>query len=122
MTTTKTFTSTVSLSTALKYSFYDRNKQPADKFAIIFQRLNPLVVSTVSLPNFCDKNPVATARLFQMILNCVMEALDLPDACLRAFLLDDGLTIELNFHGIAADPAWEAGSENYADMPRVGRP
>ena len=96
MTTTKTFTSTVSLSTALKYSFYDRNKQPADKFTLIFQRLNPLVVSTVSLPNFCDKNPVATARLFQMILNCVMEALDLPDACLRAFLLDDGLTIELD--------------------------
>ncbi len=32
----------------------------------------------------------------------------------------DGLTIELNFHGIAEEPAWGAGSENYAAMPRVG--
>jgi len=99
MATTKTFTGSVSLSTALKYSFYDRNKRPADTFTLIFQRLNPLIVSTVSLPNFCDKNPVATTRLFQMILNCIMEALDLPDACLRAFLLDDGLTIELDKPG-----------------------
>lgn len=32
----------------------------------------------------------------------------------------DGLTIELNFHGIAEEPAWGAGSENYAAMPRAG--
>jgi catechol 2,3-dioxygenase-like lactoylglutathione lyase family enzyme len=31
----------------------------------------------------------------------------------------DGLTIELNFHGIEDDPAWSESSENYADMPRV---
>jgi catechol 2,3-dioxygenase-like lactoylglutathione lyase family enzyme len=31
----------------------------------------------------------------------------------------DGLTIELNFHGITGDPAWAAESENYADMARV---
>ena len=31
----------------------------------------------------------------------------------------DGLTVELNFHGIAAEPAWGAGGENYAQMPRV---
>ena len=31
----------------------------------------------------------------------------------------DGLTIELNFHGIAEEPAWGKGSENYAEMPRV---
>jgi catechol 2,3-dioxygenase-like lactoylglutathione lyase family enzyme len=31
----------------------------------------------------------------------------------------DGLTVELNFHGIADEPAWGAGSENYAQMPRV---
>ena len=31
----------------------------------------------------------------------------------------DGLTIELNFHGIAEEPKWGGGSENYAEMPRV---
>jgi catechol 2,3-dioxygenase-like lactoylglutathione lyase family enzyme len=48
----------------------------------------------------------------------------LPTAgLLQIFVQDpDGLTIELNFHGTAGDPTWEAGSENYADMPRVGQP
>jgi catechol 2,3-dioxygenase-like lactoylglutathione lyase family enzyme len=32
----------------------------------------------------------------------------------------DGLTIELNFHGIETEPAWGEGSENYADMPSAG--
>jgi catechol 2,3-dioxygenase-like lactoylglutathione lyase family enzyme len=31
----------------------------------------------------------------------------------------NGLTIELNFHGIAEEPKWGAGSENYAEMARV---
>jgi catechol 2,3-dioxygenase-like lactoylglutathione lyase family enzyme len=31
----------------------------------------------------------------------------------------NGLTIELNFHGIAEEPTWGAGSENYAQMERV---
>jgi catechol 2,3-dioxygenase-like lactoylglutathione lyase family enzyme len=31
----------------------------------------------------------------------------------------DGLTIELNFHGIAEEPKWGGGSENYAEMPRA---
>ena len=31
----------------------------------------------------------------------------------------DGLTIELNFSGVAADSPWSSGSENYAEMPRV---
>jgi len=31
----------------------------------------------------------------------------------------NGLTIELNFHGIASEPAWGGGSENYAAMPRT---
>lgn len=31
----------------------------------------------------------------------------------------DGLTVELNFHGIEDDPSWAADSENYADMPRI---
>lgn len=31
----------------------------------------------------------------------------------------DGLVIELNFHGIDAEPAWGKGSENYAEMPRA---
>ena len=31
----------------------------------------------------------------------------------------DGLTIELNFNAIPADSPWGAGSENYAEMPRL---
>lgn len=38
----------------------------------------------------------------------------------QMFIQDpDGLTIELNFHGIESEPAWSAGAENYADMQRV---
>ncbi|MGH8680407.1 MAG: hypothetical protein ACREVP_02745, partial [Burkholderiales bacterium] len=31
----------------------------------------------------------------------------------------DGLTIELNFHGMTEEPKWGGASENYAQMPRV---
>lgn len=31
----------------------------------------------------------------------------------------DGLTVELNFHGIENDSAWAKDGENYAEMPRV---
>lgn len=31
----------------------------------------------------------------------------------------DGLTVELNFHGVEGDPSWAEDSENYAEMPRV---
>jgi catechol 2,3-dioxygenase-like lactoylglutathione lyase family enzyme len=31
----------------------------------------------------------------------------------------NGLTIELNFHGITQEPDWGGGSENYAEMERV---
>ena len=31
----------------------------------------------------------------------------------------DGLTIELNFHGIEDEPSWAGEGENYAEMPRV---
>ena len=33
----------------------------------------------------------------------------------------NGLTIELNFHGIEREPQWGGGAENYAEMPRVER-
>jgi catechol 2,3-dioxygenase-like lactoylglutathione lyase family enzyme len=40
----------------------------------------------------------------------------------QMFIKDpDGLTIELNFHGIEVEPSWAAGGENYAEMPRVPR-
>jgi len=31
----------------------------------------------------------------------------------------DGLSIELNFQGLAREPEWGADSENYASMPRA---
>lgn len=38
----------------------------------------------------------------------------------QIFIKDpDDLMIELNFYGIADEPKWGAGSENYAEMPRV---
>jgi hypothetical protein len=45
----------------------------------------------------------------------------LPEVHLfQMFVKDpDGLTIELNFHGIHAHPAWATDGENYADMPCV---
>jgi catechol 2,3-dioxygenase-like lactoylglutathione lyase family enzyme len=45
----------------------------------------------------------------------------LPDIQLfQMFVVDpDGLTIELNFHGIDVQPAWGADGESYADMPRA---
>jgi catechol 2,3-dioxygenase-like lactoylglutathione lyase family enzyme len=33
----------------------------------------------------------------------------------------DGLAIELNFGGVAEEPSWGGGSENYATMPRVAK-
>ena len=50
------------------------------------------------------KRYLAQARLFQL------------------FVQDpDGLWVELNFEGIASEPAWGGDSENYADMPRAGQ-
>jgi len=38
----------------------------------------------------------------------------------QMFIKDpDGLTIELNFEGVAEEPKWGGSSENYATMPRV---
>ena len=38
---------------------------------------------------------------------------------LQLFVKDpDGLTIELNFHGVALDPAWAAEGENFAAVPK----
>ena len=33
----------------------------------------------------------------------------------------DGLTIELNFHGIQDEPSWASEGENYREMPRVAQ-
>ena len=55
-----------------------------------------------SAPLNCRKRYLPEFRLFQM------------------FVEDpDGLTIELNFHGVDNDPAWTEGSENYADIPKA---
>ena len=95
-TDSKAFFSTVPQSTALKFNFYDPTVKPAESYVVFLQRLNPFVLSKVSLSKFCNKNTIATAKLFQMTLNCVMDALDLPDNSLRAFLLNDETTLELD--------------------------
>jgi catechol 2,3-dioxygenase-like lactoylglutathione lyase family enzyme len=38
----------------------------------------------------------------------------------QIFVVDpDGITIELNYHGVEEGADWLAGGENYADMPRA---
>ena len=92
----RVFLSTESQPTALKFSFYSRANRPPDSFDLLFQRLNPFVSSKVSLKKICNKNSLATSRLFQMTLNCVTEALDLPENSLRVYLLDDETTVEFD--------------------------
>lgn len=92
----RVFLSTESQPTALKFSFYSRETRPPDTYNLLFQRLNPFVSSKVSLKTFCNKNSLATSRLFQMSLNCVTEALDLPENSLRVYLLDDETTVEFD--------------------------
>ena len=95
-TESKAFFSTEPKQTSLKFNFYDAVVKPAESYVIFLQRLNPLVLSKVSLSKMCNKNTLATSKFFQMTLNCVMDALDLPDNSLRAFLLNDETTLELD--------------------------
>jgi len=96
LTDSKIFLSTEAQPTSLKFNFFNAAVRPAEKYNLLFQRLNPFVLSKVTLTNFCNKNPFVTAKLFQMTLNCVMEVLDLPENSLRAFLLNDETTLELD--------------------------
>jgi len=93
--TSKIFISTEAHLTALKFSFYGDRAAP-EKYDIFFQRLNPIISSKVSLRKFCNKNALATTKLFQMILNCIVEALNLPLDSLKAFLLEDETTLLLD--------------------------
>ena len=88
-TTSKIFVSPNGQSTALKFGFYDRNFRPPEKYTLFFQRLNPVVSSRVSLAEFCNKSSLATAKLFSLLLNFIIEALGLPHGSLRAFLYDE---------------------------------
>ena len=95
-TDSKAFISTESQPTSLKFNFHDLVVKPADKYTIFLQRLNPYIASTVSLEKFCNKNSFASSELFQLTLNCIVEALDLPFNSLKAFLLEDETTLELD--------------------------
>ena len=71
---------------------------------------------------FLATQPEAFAARFDAI-GLTAHRRYLPEFHLFQMFVKDpnGLTIELNFHGIEAEPSWGAGSENYADMPRVAR-
>ena len=88
-TESKIFQSQVSQQTALKFVFYDRHLRPDEKYVLFFQRLDPVVSSKVTLRRFCDKNAIATAKLFSLVLECIIEALSLPRGSLKAFLYDE---------------------------------
>ena len=88
-TESKIFQSQVSQQTALKFVFYDRHLRPDEKYVLFFQRLDPVVSSKVTLRRFCDKNAIATAKLFSLVLECIIEALSLPHGSLKAFLYDE---------------------------------
>jgi hypothetical protein len=79
----KKFTSTATFSTALKFSFYLPHPPP-DKFRIYVQRLDQSFQSILTLSDFCNKNVIATVKLFQLMLNCIIEVLALPEHSLIA--------------------------------------
>jgi catechol 2,3-dioxygenase-like lactoylglutathione lyase family enzyme len=69
---------------------------------------------------FLAEDPESFAQRFDAIGLAARKRYFPEVKLFQMFVKDpDGLTIELNFHGIAAEPAWGAGSENYADMPKV---
>jgi hypothetical protein len=90
--TNKKFISSTTFSTALKFSFYLPHPPP-DTFRIYVQRLEQSFHSTLSLPDFCNKNLVATVKLFQLILNCIIEVLGLPEKSLVAESPVDGVLV-----------------------------
>ena len=71
---------------------------------------------------FLATDPEDFARRFAALGLSVRKRY-LPQARLfQLFVQDpDGLWVELNFEGIASEPAWGGDSENYADMPRTGQ-
>ena len=77
------FISATTFATALKFSFYLPHPPP-DKFRIYVQRLDQSFQSILLLPDFCNKNEIATVKLFQLILNCIIEVLGLPEHSLIA--------------------------------------
>ena len=69
---------------------------------------------------FLASDPEGFARRFEAIGLPARKRYFAQFKLFQMFVKDpDGLTVELNFHGIAAEPAWGAGGENYAQMPRV---
>lgn len=69
---------------------------------------------------FLASDPLSFAERFKS-LGIVVRKRFLPESHLfQMFVKDpDGLTIELNFHGIAEHPSWDSDAENYAEMPRA---
>ena len=69
---------------------------------------------------FLATEPEAFAERFAAMGLAVRKRY-LPEVRLFQMFVEDpdGLTVELNFHGIQDDPSWAMDGENYADMPRV---
>jgi len=70
---------------------------------------------------FLASDPEAFAQRFEALGLTARKRYFPQFKLFQMFVRDpDGLTIELNFNGITEEPAWGAGSENYATMARVG--
>jgi catechol 2,3-dioxygenase-like lactoylglutathione lyase family enzyme len=78
---------------------------------------NPGVVDHIA---FLATDPEAFNTRFEK-LGLAARKRYFPEFKLYQMFVKDpnGLTIELNFHGIVEEPKWGAGSENYAEMARV---
>ena len=72
---------------------------------------------------FLATDPQAFAQRFEAI-GLPARHRYLPDfQIFQMFVTDpDGLTLELNFHGIGGRPSWSAGVENGADRPGACNP
>ena len=68
---------------------------------------------------FCATEPEAMAARLKAMNVPARKRYRPAIRLLQMFVKDpDGLTIELNFHGVAADLAWAAEGENFAAMPK----
>ena len=86
-TQSQVFLATKSVNTNLKFSYHLGRYQPQDAYTINVQRLEPNFSSVLALDSFCERNPSASHKLFQLLLEGTVQILGLPTDSLQAKLV-----------------------------------